>query len=174
MRGLFVLLVAGLVSACAALQPADSATRQVREIIDDTAQATRATPEEQGRRLARAQKQHAAEPSDANRVRLAALLATLAPPWRDEERAAALLGPVASRQPVSALTQLAGLLAAGVAERQRLARELRAAVERAEEAARREEGATERANTLHQQLEALKSIERGVLEREERRRTPKR
>jgi hypothetical protein len=176
-----VLLWAMLVSACAALQPADSATRQAREILDDTVQATRATPEEQGRRLARAQKQYDAAPDDANRVRLAAMLATLPPPWRDEVRAATLLGPMAGRQPESAVTQLAVLLAAGVAERQRLARELRAADERAAAAderavaaARREESATERANTLHQQVEALKSIERGILEREERRRTLKR
>ncbi|MDH4093235.1 MAG: hypothetical protein OEV81_00435 [Betaproteobacteria bacterium] len=174
MRGLVAPLLAMLVAACAALQPADSATRQVREIIDDTVQATRAMPEEQGRRLARAQKQYAATPDDANRVRLGAMLATLPPPWRDEERAATLLGPVAGRRPESALTQLAGLLAAGVAERQRLARDLRVAEERAEGAARREESATERANTLQQQLEALKSIERDVLEREERRRTLKR
>lgn len=173
MRVLAVLLAA-LVSGCAVLQPADSATHQVRGIIDDAAQATRAAPEEQGRRLARAQKQYAAAPDDANRVRLAVMLATLSPPWRDEERAAALLGPVAGRQPESALTQLAGLLAAGIAERQRLSRELRAAEERAESAVRREESANERANTLHQQVEALKSIERGILEREERRRTLKR
>jgi hypothetical protein len=81
---------------------------------------------------------------------------------------------VAGRKPESPLTQFAGLLAAGVAERQRLARELRSAEERAESAARREESANERANTLHQQVEALKSIERGILEREERRRTIKR
>ena len=173
MRGL-ALLLAPLLAACAALQPADSATRQLREIIDDTVQAARASPDEQGRRLARAQKQYAATPDDANRVRLGAMLATLPPPWRDEERAATMLGPVAARQPPSALTQFAALVAAGVADRQRLARELRTAEERAEAALRREESATERANTLHQQLEALKSIERGILEREERRRTLKR
>jgi len=93
------------------------------------------------------------------------------------------------------MTQLAALLAASLAERQRLARDLRAAevrVDAAEQrvtaaeqpitaaeqralaAERREEAATERANTLHRQVEALKSIERGILEREERRRTLKR
>lgn len=167
-------LLAALLSGCAVLQPADSGMRQVREIIGDTLQAARTASDEQGRRLARAQQQHAAAPDDASRVRLGALLATLPPPWRDEERAATLLGPVAGRKPESPLTQFAGLLAAGVAERQRLARELRSAEERAESAARREESANERANTLHQQVEALKSIERGILEREERRRTIKR
>ena len=74
-----------------------------------------------------------------------------------------LLEPLASRRPDTPLTQLAGMLAANAAERQRLARDLRAAE-------RREEAAEERAATLRQQLEALKSIERGILEREEKRR----
>jgi hypothetical protein len=37
-------------------------------------------------------------------------------------------------------------------------------------AEKREEAAEERASTLRQQVDALKSIERGILEREERRR----
>jgi len=67
---------------------------------------------------------------------------------------AALLAPLAARSPESPRARLAALLAAQVGERQRVAR-----------AGVRREG------VLRNQIEALKSIERGVLEREERLRT---
>lgn len=156
-----------LLSACAVLRPDAGEAMQVRDIVGTAVSGARATPEEQRRQVAHAQQMFAAVPDDANRLRLAALLATLPPPWRDEARAVALLEPLAARRPETPLTQLAGMLAAGAAERQRLARDLRAAE-------RREEAAEERATTLHQQVEALKSIERGILEREERRRATKR
>jgi hypothetical protein len=180
-----VILLATLASACATPWPAAKSEGQARDIVGSTLAAARAAPPDQARQLASAQKAFAASPDDANRVRLAALLATLPPPFRDDARAATLLEPLSGRAPDSAMTQLAGLLAASLAERQRLARDLRAAevrVDAAEQritaaeqralaAERREETATERANTLHRQVEALKSIERGILEREERRRT---
>jgi hypothetical protein len=49
-----------------------------------------------------------------------------------------------------------------------------AAESRAAAAERREEAAAERAGTLQSQVEALKAIERGILEREERRRKQQR
>ena len=156
-----------LLSACAVLRPDAGESMQVRDIVGAAVSGARATPDEQRRLVAHAQQMFAAVPDDANRVRLAALFATLPPPWRDEVRAAALLEPLAARRPETPLTQLAGMLAAGTAERQRLTRDLRAAE-------RREEAAEERAATLNQQVEALKSIERGILEREERRRATKR
>lgn len=156
-----------LLSACAVLRPDAGEAMQVRDIVGVAVSGARASPDEQRRLVTHAQQKFAAMPDDANRVRLAALLATLPPPWRDEARAAAMLEPLAARRPETPLTQLAGMLAAGTAERQRLARDLRAAE-------RREEAAEERAATLHQQVEALKSIERGILEREERRRATKR
>ena len=65
--------------------------------------------------------------------------------------------------------------------RQRLARELRAVETRVEAAEarvaaaeRREEAAVERAGTLQRQVDALKAIERGILEREEKRRKQQR
>jgi hypothetical protein len=81
-------------------------------------------------------------------------LATLPAPERDDARAASLLAPLAARSPETPRARLAALLAAQVAERQRIAR-----------AGVRREGA------LRNQIEALKSIEHGVLEREERLRT---
>ena len=160
-------LCALLLSACAVLRPDAGEAMQVRDIVGATVSGARATSEEQRRQVAHALKMFEAVPDDANRVRLAALLATLPSPWRDETRAVLLLEPLAARRPETPLTQLAGMLAAGTAERQRLARDLRAAERRAETA-------EERATTLHQQVEALKSIERGILEREERRRATKR
>jgi hypothetical protein len=169
-----VLLAAG----CALLRPQPAETQKMREIVGDAVSAARASPEEQKRRLAHAQQMYVAVPDEANRVRLAAYFATLPPPWRDELRAATLLEPLAGHEPRSPVAELAGMLAATLAERQRLVRDLRAAEQRAEAAEqraqaaeRREEAVTERANTLQKQVEALKSIERGILEREERRRT---
>lgn len=177
-----------LVAGCALLGPEAGETQKVRDIVGDAVSTMRASPEEQKRRLTHAQQMYAAVPDDANRVRLAAYFATLPPPWRDEIRAAALLEPLAARRPQTPVAELAGMLAATLAERQRLARELRAAEQRAEAAAqraeaaeqraqaaeRREEAVAERASTLQKQVEALKSIERGILEREERRRTQQR
>lgn len=176
-----VALCAALLSGCALLQPDAGEALQVREIVGGAVSAARATPDEQRRRMTHAQQMYAAVPDDANRVRLAALLATLPPPWRDDARAASLLEPLAARRPDTPVAQLAGMLAASVAERQRLARELRAAESRVEAAEsrasaaeRREEAAAERAGTLQRQVDALKAIERGILEREERRRIQQR
>jgi len=157
--GLLVLLLAG----CAGLRPGAGESLQVSEIVGAAVSTARAAPEEQRRQLSHAQQMFAAVQDDVNRARLAALLATLPAPLRDEARAAALLEPLAARRPETPLVQFAGLLAAGAAERQKITRELRAAE-------RREEAAEERASTLRQQVDALKSIERGILEREERRR----
>jgi hypothetical protein len=175
------ILCAALLAGCALLQPDAGESLQVRQIVGGTVSAARATPAEQRRQLMHAQEMYAAVPDDANRVRLAALLATLPPPWRDDARAASLLEPLATRRPETPVAQLAGMLAASVAERQRLVRELRAAETRVEAAEarvaaaeRREEAAVERAGTLQRQVDALKAIERGILEREEKRRKQQR
>jgi hypothetical protein len=178
-RTALALLV--LLAGCAALRPGADEAVQVSEIVAGAVGATRATPEEQRRQLNHAQQMFTAGHDDASRARLAALLATLSPPLRDDARAAALLEPLAARRPETPLVQFAAMTGAGAAERARAARELRAAERREEQAEERAkalrqqvEQAEERANTLRQQVEALKSIERGILEREERRRTTKR
>ena len=177
-----------LVAGCALLQPEGAPSRELREIVGGTVEAARATPEERSHLVAQARKRYDTAPNESNGVRYAALLATLPAPWRDDEKAAAVLQPLAAQRPESPLTQFAGVLAANVAERQRLARDLQAAEkraetaqqraesaqQRAESAERRETSANERANTLQSQVEALKSIERSILQREEQRRTNKR
>lgn len=160
-------LLAALLAGCSVLQPGAGEALQVSEIVGATVAAVRAAPEVQSRQLAYAQEMYAIVPDDANRARLAALLVTLPAPLRDDTRAANLLEPLAARRPETPLSQFAGLLAAGATERRKLARELRAAE-------KREEAAEERATALRQQVDALKSIERGILEREERRRSKNR
>lgn len=162
-RLLLLLLAAG----CATPGPGSDESARVGEVLAAALAAARAAPEEQRRQLGHAQQMFAASQGDLHRVRLAALLATLPAPLRDDARAAALLEPLAARRPETPLVQFAGLLAAGAAERLKLTRDLRATE-------KREEAAEERAATLQKQVEALKSIERGILEREERRRSIKR
>lgn len=187
MRVLLALIVV-LLAGCAALRPEAGEALRVREIVGTTVRASSATPEEQRRSVAQARRDYAAVPDDTNRVRLATMLATLPPPWRDDAQAAALLEPLAAQPDGSPLAQLARMLAVSIAERQKLALELRAAElrtraaelrvkeadVRAEAAERREAASTERAVNLHRQLEALKAIERSILEREERRRKSQR
>jgi hypothetical protein len=189
------VLAATLLAGCALLRPDAGEALQVREIVGGAVSAARAVPAEQRRQLVHAQQMFAAVPDDANRVRLAALLATLPPPWRDDARAASLLEPLAARRQETPVAQLAGMLAASVAERQRLAQELHAtqtrvaaaearvaaaearvaaAEARVAAAERREEVAAERAGTLQRQVDALKAIERGILEREDKRRKQQR
>lgn len=167
MRAALLGLLLAWSAGCALLPPAGGEAAQVSDIVAAAVSAARATPEEQRRQLAHAQQNFAAVQDDANRARLAAYLTTLPVPLRDDARALALLEPLAVRKPETPLSQFAGFLAAGAAERQRLVREMRASE-------KREEAAEERATTLRQQVEALKSIERGILEREERRRTTNR
>jgi hypothetical protein len=180
-----------LLGGCAMLQPDGGEALQVREVVDRAVTVARGPQADQSSAVVRAQRDFGATPDDANRLKLAVLLATLAPPLRDEGRAAALLEPLATRQPQSPLAQLARLLAVQIAERQKLALDLRAAELRtraaelrlqdaalrvqdaelrAAAAERREQAAVERAETLNRQVEALKSIERSILEREGRRR----
>ena len=170
-----------LLAGCAMLRPEADEALLVSDIVAATVGAARATPEEQRRQLSHAQQMYGALQDDASRVRLAALYATLPPPLRDDARAAVLFEPLAARRPETPLVQFAALAGAGAADLARAARELRAAERRETEAEERAkaarlqaEQAEERATTLRQQVEALKSIERSILEREERRRTTKR
>src|SRR5690606_28185609 len=77
---------------------------------------------EQKTALASAQEAFAAAPTPFNRVRLATLLATLPSPLRDDARAAELLRGLEGAGPRT--TRFAHLLAAQIAERQRLTKEV--------------------------------------------------
>ncbi len=172
-------------AACAELQPGADRAEAVDAIVGEAVAAARAPAAEQKAALQRAQEAYAARPEPVNRLRLAVLLATLPAPLRDEPRAARLLEPLADST-APGPGRFAALLSGQLAERQRLARELERTRGEAERAARereklereREKADRERdrldkerdkrEETLKQQLEALRSIERGILEREEK------
>lgn len=184
-----VLLVL-FVTGCAAVHPL---VNPVDPIVAEAVAAARASGAEQAAALARAEKevtrQGGATPAD--RLRLGTLLATLPPPLRDDARATELLVPLADASSPG-IGRFAALLAAQIGERQRVARELERISREAEKAAReRERVDKERAQldkererldkerdkreeALKQQLDALRAIERGILEREEKMRRKQR
>jgi hypothetical protein len=164
-----VLLVLAL-AGCAALEP-----NPVDRIIAEAVVASRAPFAEQQASLGRAQ-QALAGGAAADRLRLATLLATLPAPLRDDARAIELLEPIADAG-AQGVGRFAALLSSQLMERRRIAHEierLRAEAERVgRERAVAEKERDKREDAMKQQLEALRAIERGILEREEklRRRT---
>jgi hypothetical protein len=162
MRRLALLL---LLAGCAQMQPQ---VNPVDAIVAEAIAASRAPAAEQAAALNRAQQAGVASPM--NRLRLATLLATLPAPLRDDARALELLEPLAGNAP--GIGSFAALLAAQVGERQRATRELERVTREAERAARERAAADKerdkREEALKQQLEALRAIERGILEREEK------
>jgi len=168
-----VALLTLALCGCAAVQPL---VNPVDAVFGEALAAGRAPAAEQAAALARAQQVGVASPLD--RLRLATLLATLPPPLRDDARASELLEPIAD---VSApgIGRFAALLSSQIMERQRLAREIDRLAREAANAARERERAEKarelldkerdkREEALKQQLEALRAIERGILEREEK------
>ena len=143
---LALLLLAG----CVAFDPEAERMLAADRIVAEAVSAARAPAGEQKAMLARAQAAFAAEPMALNRVRLGTLLATLPPPHRDDGRALELLEPVANAK-APGPGRLAALLAGMIGERQQA-----------------ESERDKREEAMRQQLEALRSIERSILEREEK------
>src|SRR5258707_2354171 len=158
------LVAAALVAlgGCAALDPAYQQLTAVDGVMAEAAQAARAPSAEQKAALARGERAFAAEASSLNRLRLATLLATLPEPLRDDRRAAELLQPLADPKEAG-YGRFAALLSVEVGEHARLMRE---ADQAARERDRADRERDKREETLRQQLEALRGIERGILERE--------
>ena len=165
----FIFLIA--LSGCALLQPGAERAVMADDIAGEAVNVSRAPAAEQKGALARAQEAVAKDSSALNRLRLATLLATLAPPLRDDARAAELLEGLADASSPGA-GRLAALLNSQIVERQRLAREVDRLAKEADrqtrERGRSEAERDKREEALRQQLEALRSIERGILEREEK------
>jgi hypothetical protein len=172
MKRCAVLLGLALIG-CAAVQPL---VNPVDAIVAEAMAAARAPAAEQAAALARATEAGTANPTD--RLRLAALLATLPAPLRDDARALELLQPIADPS-TAGIGRFAALLHSQIIERQRLAREVerlsrelanvvreRERSDKAREALDKERDKREEA--LKQQLDALRAIERGILEREEK------
>jgi hypothetical protein len=156
-------------AGCAALPGA-----QVDQAVSEALNASRAPAAEQKAALAKAQEAFAANSGDLNRLRLATLLVTLPAPLRDDARAVEILEPLADASS-SGSGRFAALLSAQAAERQRLQREIERGAKENERLARERTGVEreraerdKREEALRQQLEALRAIERGILERKEK------
>lgn len=175
------LVAAGVLAGCA-LPPVlengpDAAIARALDV-------SRLPPPEQARALQQAQERFVRSPEAANRLELATLLATLPGSLRDDARAIELLQPLA-RPNGTRSERYAAFLAGQLAQRQRLAREAERLGREVERLAREREKAErdhaaadkerdKREEAMRQQIEALRSIERGILEREERmRRRPR-
>jgi hypothetical protein len=172
------LAVLAWLSGCALLPGQEQAPAAVDEMLGEAVRAARAPAAEQKAALARAQRTFEQDGNALNKLRLAALLVVLQAPLRDDARAAELLEPL-SDSASPGVGRLAAFLATQVSERQRLQRELERLARDAERAARERAGTErerdrmdkerdKREDALRQQLEALRSIERGILEREDR------
>ena len=157
MKRLAPVTLALFLTGCAQLYPAAEQPMAADGVVGEAVTAARASAAGQKTALARAQQMNAQASTPIDRLRLAALLAMLPAPLRDDAKAAELLEPIADAASPG-IGRFAALLSLHIAERQRLSREL----ERADkERDKREEA-------LRRQLEALRSIERGNLEREDR------
>jgi hypothetical protein len=165
--GAFVLALSG----CALLQPGADDIVAADNVVEEALEAAQAPSAAQKRALARAQQAYARQADTQNRFRLGVLLATLPAPLGDDARARELLEPLADAS-APGNGRMAALLTGQLAERQRLAREMDRAGREAERAARERHNAEKerdkREELLRQQLEALRAIERGILEREEK------
>src|SRR3954468_10164115 len=159
-RSLLAAVLVGL-AACAALEMPASPYQAVDALVREALDSARASPPQQKASLQRAEQAFGREASAINRLRLATVLATLAPPLRDDARAAELLEPIADPG-AAGVGRFAAFLAAQLSERTRTARE--------RERSDRERDKREEA--LRQQLEAVRAIERGIQEREEKLRRP--
>jgi len=153
-----------LLAGCALLEPQVPDVVAVDAIVAEALKAARAPASEQKAALAAAQAAFEKNPAAANRLRLATLLAVLPAPLRDDTRAAELLESLASASSPG-YGRFAALLAGQLSERQRLARELERSTRERE---RSDKERDKREEALRQQIEAMQSIERGILEREEK------
>jgi hypothetical protein len=127
-------------------------SRQVIELIAYIQRVAALQAEEQQRELNASNQMLSKDRGAYGRVRLALLLALPGTPFNDDTRAAGLLeslaGAGASDSPPGPMQQFAGLLHAQISERLREQR---------------------RTAQLKDQLEALKAVERNIIEREQAR-----
>jgi hypothetical protein len=152
-------------AGCASLDPRSFGVVMADGIVGEAVQLRRAgSAAEQKAALARADEAMRREATPANRLRLASLLVMLPDPLRDPQRAAELVEPLAEAGD-PAYGRFAALIAVQAQEQARLARELaRGARDLERERVERDK----REEALRQQVEALRDIERGILEREDK------
>jgi len=122
----------------------DAQVRRVADLVTYAHSVSNLPPEGQRAELAGAERDLASEPSEQARVRLALLFSLPGTAMHDDARALELLAPFASGDAASPLQQFAVLLHRQVSERTR---------------------DKKRSSQLREQLEALRAIERSLIER---------
>lgn len=154
-RAVAVLACVLALSGCANLWPAagasDASAQQSRQVVELIGYAQRVAglqPDEQQRELNASSQIFSKDRGAYGRVRLALVLSLPGTPFCDEPRAAVLLEPLVSKEATGPMLQFAGLLHTQVSERVREQR---------------------RATQLKEQLDALKDVERKIIEREQAR-----
>ena len=173
-----VLAALLLLGGCAVIDPEAARLAAVDRALAEAIHASRAPAAEQKAALSRAQQAFVAEAAPLNRLRLAAMVLLLPPPLRDDARALELLEPIADAG-TAGTGRVAALLQQHALERQRAVRELERMARDAERGTRERQQADrdrqqadrerdKREEALKQQLEALRGIERGILDREEK------
>jgi hypothetical protein len=135
------------------LQVEAAAEMRTGGLVAYFASVAKAAPATQKKELAQTAAAFGRTPTSYARLRLGGLYAQPAPVLRDDARALALLEPLATTASERPVADLASLLYAQVAERQRLARD---------DAKKQDE--------LRERIEAMRSIERSIMQREERQR----
>lgn len=135
---------------------APAADPRTNELIAYLASVAKAAPLAQKKELAQSAAAYGRAPTAYARLRLGGLYAQPAPGLRDDTRALVLLEPLALSGPAAErpVADLALLLYAQVAERQRLARD-----------------DAKKQDDLRERIDAMRSIERTIMDREERQRT---
>src|SRR3954471_1541515 len=152
------------VAGCASFDPRSFGVVAADGIVAEAVQLRRAGSAEQKAALTRADEAMRREATAANRLRLASLLVMLPDPLRDPQRAAEVVEPLAEAGD-PAYGRFAALIGVQAQEQARLARELaRGARDLERERVERDK----REEALRQQVEALRDIERGILEREDK------
>jgi hypothetical protein len=118
--------------------------RQVSELLGYYQRVAQLGPEDQKRELATATQAFNRERSNASRVRLALLYVMPGTSFQDESRAVQLLEPAAGPGGAGAMRQFAGLLHVQVTERMKTQK---------------------RADQLKEQVDALRAIEKQMIDR---------
>jgi hypothetical protein len=157
-RVLYFLGMVLALTGCANLWPPNSASgdaaaqeresRQVVELIGYAQRVAGLGGDEQQRELNASSQIFSKDRGAYSRVRLALVLSVPGTAFCDEPKAAGLLEPLVSKDATGPMQQFAGLLHVQLAERMREQR---------------------RATQLKEQLDALKDVERKIIEREQAR-----
>lgn len=162
-----MLALAVLIAGCSSLGLQRDESAKVDRVLAEALQLRHEGSAAQRKGLTRARRAFSARRDEINQLRLGTLLATLSPPLGDESQSIALLKPLASRRPETAVTRLAALLVLQVSERQRLEQAGERGAQALRESAQALRESEAQAGELRHKLDELKSIERSVLQREE-------